>query len=182
MSRFQQQRIIPHINFTCDGNITKWIMGTIQNNSRDYFPELQIWRDSGNDTYTKVGNTPPGDATFVQTNDNDNVYEYTPDPPLEFKAGDILGVFQPSSGLSRLRVLYDESSGPLNFFAFVDPDVTEPPFETFTLTQSDVSATSALPLVSVEIGKSRKQTNNVQDASHHTHTHSCLPDHHTSGH
>ena len=114
-SRTQQQRIFPQINFTCDGNITKWIVGGSRVATQDYYPELQIWRDIGNNTYTKVGNTPPGNTTLFLQDVATNLYEYTQDPPLEFRAGDILGVFQPRSSLSHLRLLYEENNGPPQF-------------------------------------------------------------------
>ena len=150
-SRNQQQRIFPQIKFTCDGNITKWIMGAIRNNTRDYFPELQIWRDIGNDTYTKVGNTTPGNATPLLQDVAATVYEYSPEHPLEFQAGDILGVFQPRGPLSHLRVYYEENNGPTSFDVVVDD--TEPLLDIFTLTQSGVRTSSDLPLITVEIGK-----------------------------
>ena len=149
----RQQRIFPQINFTCDGNITKWIMGAIRNNNRDYFPELQIWRDIGNNTYTKVGNTPPGNATPFLQGVAPTVYEYTPDPPLEFQAGDILGVFQPRESLSHLRVYYEENNGPTSYDVTVGLQDTEPLLDKFTLTQPGVHTSSDLPLVTVEIGK-----------------------------
>ena len=155
MERDLQQRIFPQINFTCDGIITKWIVGACQSTiftSDDYYPELQIWRNSGNDAYTKVGNTPPGDATPFLQGVAPNVYEYTPDPPLEFKAGDILGVFQPWVLLSHLMV-YNVNDGPTSFGVYVGLQDTEPLLDTFTLTQSGVLISSDLPLITVEIGK-----------------------------
>ena len=44
VNRDKQQRIIPNINFTCDGAITKWIVdgGWNDGGMRDWYPDLQI--------------------------------------------------------------------------------------------------------------------------------------------
>ena len=87
--RLREQRIFPDINFTCSGNLIKWIVG---GEIASYVgAELQIWRriDVGENSYTKVG------SSVLQATDsvNENVYEYTPNTPLEFQEGDILGVY-----------------------------------------------------------------------------------------
>ena len=52
------QRIIPSLNFTCDGAISKWIIRAEWNGGGTAFPDLQLWRSSSeNGVYTKVGNT-----------------------------------------------------------------------------------------------------------------------------
>ena len=90
--RHHQQRIFPEINFLCDGAITKWIVGGRWSNNDELYPELQVWRSNGDgNTFGKVGNTTPSFSMESST----EIYEYTVDPPLEFQAGDILGVYQP---------------------------------------------------------------------------------------
>ena len=44
----QHQQITPDIRFTCDGMITKWIIGANMAGS-SINPELQVWRNIGND-------------------------------------------------------------------------------------------------------------------------------------
>ena len=148
--RDRQQRIIPHINFTCDGAITKWIVLGRWNDggSHDWYPDLQIWRSTGASMFTKVGNT-----TLRVEGGSDIVtyYEYSPATPLDFQAGDVLGIFQPDNGKNRLRVYFQSGVGPRNFYETLDNnDVVEPPSDMFTLgtvLQND------LPLVAVEISK-----------------------------
>ena len=41
----QRQQITPDIKFTCDGMITKWIIGANLNSSSSTLPELQVWRN-----------------------------------------------------------------------------------------------------------------------------------------
>jgi len=144
------QRIIPSLNFTCDGAISKWIIRALWNDSGTAFPDLQIWRSSnGNGVYTKVGNT-----TLSATAENtSSVYELAVKPSLPFQRGDVLGIFQPNGPLSRLRIHYRTENGTPQNFVFRPPaasSVTEPPLESFTTTNM---TQNALPLVTVEICK-----------------------------
>ena len=53
----QRQQITPAINFTCDGMITKWIIGAVwrgQFSEESLYPELQVWRNIGNDMYQMI--------------------------------------------------------------------------------------------------------------------------------
>jgi len=147
------QRIIPNLNFSCDGAISKWIIRARWNGGGTAFPDLQLWRSSsGNGVYTKVGNT-----TLSATAENtSSVYELVVKPSLPFQRGDVLGIFQPTSAISRLQIYYRLESGyPLNF-VFRPPaasSVTEPPLESFTTTRSGLGQQNVLPLVTVEICK-----------------------------
>jgi len=147
-NRDRQQRIIPHINFTCDGAITKWIVAGRWDDGgmHDWYPDLQIWRSAGTNMFTKVGNT-----TLRVEGGSDSVsyYEYNVTTPLNFQAGDVLGIFQPDRGRNRLR-MYFLSVGPQNYYERLDNDIVEPPSDMFalgTVFQND------LPLVAVEISK-----------------------------
>ena len=51
-----RQVIFPGVNFTCSGSIQSWIFGALWNGNTASFTELQIWRSSGDGSYTKVGN------------------------------------------------------------------------------------------------------------------------------
>ena len=146
--RNRQQRVFPDINFTCSGNLTKWIVGgTIGNRIGG---EVQIWRrniGSEND-YTKVGYSIL-DATDP---DNDNVYEHIPDPPLEFQEGDILGVYQRRGNNDRMSVFYQITTGPANYR---NPDIfnINPPAPSTLNDPTLVAAQYDYPLVTVEICK-----------------------------
>ena len=74
-------------------------------------PELQIWRNSGGTSYTKTNFSliPFSTTTAV------NIVEYTPNPPLEFQEGDILGVYQPQHNDSALVVYSQDRDGPANY-------------------------------------------------------------------
>ena len=153
--RNQAQRIIPNLRFDCDGAITRWIVGVALSNSTTAtsFPDLQLWRNSDETgVFTKIGNT-----TLNATRPNSNrrmLYEFPVEPSLPFQRGDILGIFQPSSLQSRLRILYKTGSGnPLNFVSGTGERVTEPPLETLNTSSPGVRLQTVLPLITVEICK-----------------------------
>ena len=149
-NRDRQQRIIPDINFTCDGAITKWIVvGRWDDGGmRDWYPDLQIWRSTGTNMFTKVGNT-----TLRVEDGSDSVtyYEYNLTTPLNFQAGDVLGIFQPDMGRNLLGVNFLPGVGPRNYYeTLASNDIVEPPSDMFTL---GVEYDNDLPLVAVEISE-----------------------------
>ena len=151
--RNRAQRIIPSLRFDCDGAVTKWIVAASWNNgaAATSFPDLQIWRNlSENGVYTKVGNT-----TLIATSSNSSrLYEFAVEPSLPFQRGDILGIFQPNSSRSRLRIYYRTGSeNPLNYVFRPPGSVTEPPLETFTTSSSGITQQTVLPLVTMELCK-----------------------------
>ena len=107
--RDNQQRLFPDINFTCNGSITKWIVGAEDEDDKS-LTELQIWRNTGGTSYTKAGFSLLPSNTLSGT-----VAEYNLSTPLEFQEGDILGVYQPKHDKSALVVYYQERDGPVNY-------------------------------------------------------------------
>ena len=152
----RQQRIIPGINFTCTGTLTKWIIGAWrQQATNPQHLQLQIWRQrqGSSNTYDR---TTFSDITALNATDDLNVYEYIPNPPLEFQTNDILGLYQPRVRDTEVVVYYQEGSGPQNF-AYSNRDS---PTGDFT---SQGGQDNDLPLVTVEVnGKSD------QDFIHHS--------------
>ena len=150
--RDRAQRIIPSLNFTCDGAISKWIIRARWNGGGTAFPDLQLWRSSSGDgVYTKVGST----TLYASERNSSSLYEMAVKPSLPFRRGDTLGIFQPSGNCSRLRIHYINGSGnPLNFVFKPNDSVTEAPLKTFTTTSSENTHQTVLPFVTVEICKS----------------------------
>ena len=106
------QHLFPDIKFTCNGFITKWIIGAQIRTTgiTTELPEMQIWRRLGEGIYTKVGSS-------LLTNGiarNSNVIEYTPVSPVKFQVGEILGVFQPLADHSNILMYYQHGTGPEN--------------------------------------------------------------------
>ena len=147
MRRPREQRVFPDINFTCNGSLTKWIVvGTVGDMVGG---EVQIWRrNAGSENnYTKVGFS----VLLATDPDNDNVYEYTPNPPLEFQEGDILGVYQ-RGGPNRTAIYYHTTTGPTNYRNNVTFNTPLP--APATLNGAVLVAQYDYPLVTVEICES----------------------------
>ena len=148
MRRPQEQRVFPDINFTCNGSLTKWIVGGTVGSMVG--GEVQIWRRNSSsikNDYTKVG------YSVLNANDpeNDHVYEHIPDSPLKFQAGDILGVYQ-RGGPNRTAIYYHTTTGPANYrnpvlFNSIPPAPATLNGATLVVSQYDY------PLVTVEICK-----------------------------
>ena len=81
------------------------------------------------------------------------MFEVTLNPPVEFKAGDILGILQPNSGIVPFSLFYDINTGPLNYYMSVANDTCIPTSNTFDITGSRTRQQSATPLVALEIGE-----------------------------
>ena len=90
--------LIPDINFTCNGTITRWIVGAEWEGNNDAYTELQIWRMSSNNEYIKIAGT----NIIVGSENDSEVYEI--ENQLTFQEGDILGYFQPNQGDSELNL------------------------------------------------------------------------------
>ena len=107
----RRQYIYPKMKFSCNGSVTKWIYGAVdQNRSTGDLPELQIWRHTCPNNYNKQG------SSLVTANISiaPNVYEYYPVTTLEFQEGDIFGVHIPDNNNSQLWLYEQRESGPIN--------------------------------------------------------------------
>ena len=140
----QRQQITPDMRFTCNGMITKWIIGANWGRGLDntLYPELQLWRSNGNNVYRKINTT----LIRITTQSPNRIYEYNV-PPIPVQAGDILGVFIPQIWKSKLRLIAENGPGPTNYYipATVSPhDIIDTRLVTSAMYH---------PLVTVEIGK-----------------------------
>ena len=146
----QRQQITPDIKFTCDGMITKWIVGADWESSDSFYPELQVWRNIGNDKYQKMNGT----VITTPTESPNRIYEYDNFSPIPFQAGDILGVFLPRDKEARLCLLSETTDSPTNYYLTTANMDSESPFDTIDIQSTQSLMSQAYhPLVSVEIGK-----------------------------
>ena len=157
LSADRRQQITPDIRFTCDGMITKWIIGGVWRTTRTLYPEVQLWRNSGNDMYQKINGT----LINVETENVERIYEYDNFPPIPFQAGDILGVFVPQAAESKLRLRAEEGHGHTNYYIPTSGSDTVSPYDSIDLQQVTPQVLSSVyhPLVTVEIlGKHNSHT------------------------
>ena len=152
-TRERQQRIIPGIKFTCTGTLTKWIIGAQRTLTQaTNHLQLQIWRrrQGSSNTYDR---TTFSDITALNDTNDLNVYEYTPNPPLEFQPNDILGLYAPLRDETPIRVWYEVGTGPSNYVLF---NQSSPVASGFTTGEG---FDNNLPLVAVEVnGKSSQDS------------------------
>ena len=107
----KRQYIYPEMKFLCNGSVIKWIYGAkAEDQNKPDLPELQIWRQTGPNSYNKQGSS----VVAINSTGNLNVHEYYPVTPVEFQEGDIFGVHIPEYGNSQLLLYGQENSGPLN--------------------------------------------------------------------
>ena len=152
----QRQQISPEIKITCNGLITKWIVGAewTSSTSRYLYPELQVWRNVGNETYRKISGTYVFFPFSARAN---RIYEYTKFAPIPVESGDVLGIFIPPSSPSRVRLHFenDNSNNPKVYYrSITDSSATSSPYEELDRQNNEPSLITAsyYPPVSVEIG------------------------------
>ena len=147
----RRQQITPDMRFTCDGMITKWIIGATWQGDDNLYPELQVWRNIGNSTYQKIN------GTFVMptTSSPDRIYEYDGFPPIPVRSGDILGIFLPRTSRSRLRLTVENIDRPTNYYLTTDDSASESPYDVIDVQNMPlIMSEDYQPMVTVEIGES----------------------------
>ena len=144
----QCQQITPYMRFTCDGWITKWIIGASVANGSLY-PEIQVWRNTSN-IYQKINGT----SIVIPDTNGIQRYEFSNFHPISIQAGDVLGVFLPPATSSRLTLLSEDTTSPTNYYLTTNSTDSESPYDTIDLENSPSMMSQAYHLlVSVEIGK-----------------------------
>ena len=146
-----RQQIMPDMRFTCDGMITKWIIGAEWSSDGDYNPELQLWRSNETGVYHKISGT----RFSAYSQSQMQVYEYVNFHPIPVKAGDVLGVFIPPDGQSKLRHRAEGEAGPVNYY-IPTGGATESPYNSVNILDAQlVSSATYRPLVTVEMIRSK---------------------------
>ena len=135
-ARIGYQYISPNLTFPCDGVVTKWKIGT--ENDNDYQVYLQIWRPDGTD-YSRVAET-------VYTNSGgQTIAEVTTN--MTVSAGDVIGFFIPRHRGFRVAL------APVPDHTLLQGERSirsVSPVQTFT---DNPTTLSSSPLVSVMFGK-----------------------------
>ena len=149
--RHKEQRIFPDIRFNCNGSVIKWTVGAESEGGSSSPSEIQIWRQTGMNSYTKIAHAVLT-AQYRSLTTFTNVYEYTLPSPLAFQAGDILGVYQRDD--SNTVPYYQENTGPVNLR---QPGERDSALD--TLSSPSSAGVYDYPLVTVEIGEPHIKNN-----------------------
>lgn len=153
-----QLHIIPDMTIASSGLLTKWSFAARFKYDEDLneglqsFPELQIWRkssESGN-TYVKIAGTSmkPRPTGYL------NVFEYDiSNDPVEVKAGDVLGVYQPSFEDTSYSLAFVAVSDTIDYVPtnYIVREEDLPSQQVFHLRDGRVEQSQLLPLVFAEI-------------------------------
>ena len=143
--RQREQVVIPAIQFTCSGSLTKWRFVAERTSSgsvRNRYPELQIWRPQSSQIYNKIH----GVTLVPQSTSQRNVYTHTLSAPVEYQAGDVLGIYHPPADTSVYRIQSVEHGGPNNHY--IDRQASSS--VQFNLQSSAVRTRTDYPLVGAE--------------------------------
>ena len=134
------QYISPNLTFPCDGTVTKWKIGTEDQNNEQV--HLQIWRTTGTD-YTRVAETiytHSGGGTISEVLTN-----------MTVSAGDVVGFFIPRPGDHGLKVAWAPVPDHTLLRGVMKSKNGVSPVATFS--GSPTTILSSSPLVSVIFGK-----------------------------
>ena len=142
-----QSAVFPNITFTYKSNVSKWIIGGPTINNADRSSELQVWRlrPITSAEYQRVYTS--GELEVVNATIADQVFEYPMDPPLTVQPGDVLGIYQPASSSSKLRIYYERDAGAEALHQIISTSQDE-----FPAPAVSVQTRYHLPLVTVEVG------------------------------
>lgn len=144
VTRQKEQVIVPEIKFTCSGTLSKWIFvaESLSGRGRNRYPELQVWRPQSTEIYDIVHRIPITPASTSQS----NVYTHTISTPIQYQAGDVLGIYHPPADASAYKIYSVEHGGPDNYHM----GRQESARVQFDLQSSDVGIRRDYPLVGAE--------------------------------
>ena len=109
----EEFRLLPNESFSCSGTMTGLLLvGTLGRTSgkrnHDQYPEIQIWRNTGGNTYTRQASQEIrlAEGDYFSP---DGVLQYNLTTPISYQSGDVLGVYQPESNI--VGVYYSQENG-----------------------------------------------------------------------
>ena len=149
-------RVIPALEFPEAGLIHNITVGGVWDYSHTELPEIQVWTATGQGSWRKSASV--SSNTDITPNIALNVHRYTPFTPLDVRAGDILGYYQPSDGRSLFQI-YHIPGGPDNYLRR-----SSSPLDTVSQQEN---TEDALPLITVGFTP-------TGSGEHHTISGNCL--------
>ena len=100
----RELRVVPDWNFTCSGNIISLLLGVDIRTGGTEYPEVQTWRRNGSQ-FTRIDS-----RTIMLSPGNfsaSGVFQYHLTTPIPVVAGDMIGVYQPDTASSVVRIYYN---------------------------------------------------------------------------
>ena len=156
--RDRQQRILPSMNFSCSGNISKWtfVARSRTGGQHNQYPRFQLWRPNGTGIYRRVYES--SDMSTMSGPSEFTVEEYIPDDPVPFEAGFVFGLYQSERAQSRrLSVRHVDVPDEYGFDNYHRDNMMPEVFNTNGLT-----AANNYPLVAVETSEYQKTPSDKQ--------------------
>ena len=110
-------RVIPGLNFTCNGTIISAMVGVdvrTGSDGRVDYPQVDVWRADNSNDFFRIAPAVPRDVALNPGDFSpDGVLQYNLTNPASFQSGDFLGIYQPPSSDSIVRMYFDhDSSAP----------------------------------------------------------------------
>jgi len=139
--------IVPRLNFTCNGRIAE-IMASVKRFSGRGRLRFQVWRSLSTNSmvYANIGEVQLLDSQVSQCNSdrfcNANIV-LTDNDKIEFQSGDVIGWYQPSDVLYRLRTIQTIGYVQYEF---------DGPLSSLDLNNADRSDNQRQPLIQFVIG------------------------------
>ena len=143
----RRQVVIPDINFSCNGTITRWKIGAKWEDDDRAYTELQIWRrTSTTNQYIKVNGT-----SIIVSGENDSeVYEL--ETSLAFQEGDVLGYFQPRDSRSQIDLYLENSERITTYHTQLGNNDLTPPATGAVFSTDGADDDDRYPLIAVRTG------------------------------
>lgn len=144
------QLMSPGLMFTCDGVITKWILGIkMEDDDEHQYPELQVWRRS-NDEFIKINGTVIINEQ-PYSHGSKHILSYANFDPIPIKRGDIFGAFVPDDNDARFSLQMEDTDSPINYY--LSTGISDSSNYQLIHTLDDVDSNRYHLIVSAEIGR-----------------------------
>ncbi len=81
--------LFPSMNFSCRGNVTKWVFQAVGSGSGTSMPQMQVWRENSALVYVLQSSSGTEDELSLV---GESVYEFSLQSPVPVEEGDAFGV------------------------------------------------------------------------------------------
>ena len=114
----QRQALVPYMQFTCNGRITRLTISTEDQSGKPHYGQnpvtFQMWQPTGSTTYRLVGQVELPEGVTLSGNDLLVNFSIPTGLDLFFHHSDVIGYFQPDD--LREKILNDDNDN--SYFAY----------------------------------------------------------------